>query len=342
MIRLKILMAMVPLVVIIFAESIGLIYLAHRSQDLSKKIKELPQSYQQMTAEKDKETEEAVEKYKLVLKEVEELKKDRDNVLIQSKKLMADRTKLNETLDSMKKFEEEKKKIFASNEELQKKLDEYSKLFGEKESAIERLNGENNKLKLAYKKAKEAAGEDLHKRIEDLEKENSILQKKSLDIQGKIVDVSKKEDRSASQLAEINLKYKKLREEYAEALKKNKRLEQEAKNIPKKFAEIARQNTRLTQETAKMHYNLGVFYTKKKEFERAITEFEKVVDLNPDDGYAYFNLGYIYAEYILDRKKAVENFRHYMRVANGGDKDLDWVRKYVLTWETYDGKRPME
>ena len=57
----------------------------------------------------------------------------------------------------------------------------------------------------------------------------------------------------------------------------NKKLAEEIRNIPKKFSEIARQNRKLIKETSEMHYNLGVFYTKNKEYDRAVAEFEKVV-----------------------------------------------------------------
>jgi len=91
-----------------------------------------------------------------------------------------------------------------------------------------------------------------------------------------------------------------------------------------------------------MHYNLGVFYSKQKEYSRAVSEFEEAVKLRPDDAYSHFNLGYIYAEYLVNRPKAIEHFRHYLRLAKKDDKDLDWVKKYILTWQAWAGKEPME
>ena len=83
-------------------------------------------------------------------------------------------------------------------------------------------------------------------------------------------------------------------------------------------------------------------YTKKKEYDKAARELAKALELDPEDAHAHFNLGYIYAEYKLDRKKAAEHFRHFVRLTKGYDKDVDWARSYLLTWETYEGKTPIK
>jgi tetratricopeptide (TPR) repeat protein len=96
------------------------------------------------------------------------------------------------------------------------------------------------------------------------------------------------------------------------------------------------------RQTSRMHYNLGVFYSKRKEYSRAAGEFERAVEITPDDAYSYFNLGYIYSENIVNRPKAIEYFRRYLQYARKDDKDADWVKKYILTWETWQGKKPVE
>ncbi|HQP10000.1 MAG TPA: tetratricopeptide repeat protein, partial [Candidatus Omnitrophota bacterium] len=78
----------------------------------------------------------------------------------------------------------------------------------------------------------------------------------------------------------------------------------------------------------------GVSNIKNKEYKRAIKEFEKVLELKPDDAYANYNLGYIYAEHLVDREKAIEHFKKYLTYAPN-EKDANWVRKYVLTWQTW-------
>jgi len=78
------------------------------------------------------------------------------------------------------------------------------------------------------------------------------------------------------------------------------------------------------------HYNLGVLYTQNKDYQRAITEFERVLSFNPNDTESHYNLGVIYGEYLGDRKKALEHFQAYLRLAPN-DPDAERVRRYVTT-----------
>jgi tetratricopeptide (TPR) repeat protein len=104
---------------------------------------------------------------------------------------------------------------------------------------------------------------------------------------------------------------------------------------------LARQNQKLIGETADMHYNLGVFYVQSTEYGRAIKEFEKALDLNSDNADANYNLGFIYAEHLVDREKAIQYFRNYLTYAPDA-KDAEWIRKYILTWQTWYGKQPIK
>ncbi|MBN1871159.1 MAG: tetratricopeptide repeat protein [Candidatus Omnitrophica bacterium] len=147
-------------------------------------------------------------------------------------------------------------------------------------------------------------------------------------------DLERKRDSLTTELKE-------LRRDYEDALAKNKGLGNELEDLPRRFSELSKENTRLIKETAEMHYNLGVFYSKNKEFQRAIAEFEKSVELDPTDAQAHFNLGYLFAECVLDRDKAMEHFRTFLNLAKSDDEDLDWAKRYLLTWETFSGKTNM-
>lgn len=86
-----------------------------------------------------------------------------------------------------------------------------------------------------------------------------------------------------------------------------------------------------------MHYNLGVFYTKEGNYQKAIKEFEAVIKANPNDADAYYNLGVIYAEYLNEEEKAIDYFSRYLELAPN-DKDADKARKYLLLQEAIKGR----
>jgi tetratricopeptide (TPR) repeat protein len=70
-------------------------------------------------------------------------------------------------------------------------------------------------------------------------------------------------------------------------------------------------------------------------------EFQKVVELRPEDGDAYYNLGVIYAEHLPDRERAMANFRRYLQLKPGAD-DATWVKQYIASWQAWEGKERLE
>ena len=107
--------------------------------------------------------------------------------------------------------------------------------------------------------------------------------------------------------------------------------------------ELERQLSSLSQVSSKslkeqgiLHYNLGVFYTKDGNYQKAIEEFNEVISLDPSDADAHYNLGVIYAEHVPDEIKAKEHFQRYLEMAPN-DKDADKARKYLLVWESIQG-----
>lgn len=328
---------MVLIGILMVGESAGLIFFAGKSQDLSRKLEAITPDYQKL----GREDQELKDKFTASIKENEALKLDRDNVLAQAKSLMGERNRANELAASLEKasleisqLQKEKQEIQNYNFNLKEKFKKYQELQAQ-------ITKERDGLKLAYEEAKKDAA------IKKSKKEQVKLVKEKIsaeiNLKNKEIEQLKAQKTKLEETKKgLTLQVKEQKNAIAQAINKNKRLEGEVNNLPRKFSEIARQNKRLIRETAEMHYNLGVFYTKNKEYGRAIAEFEKVVEITPDDAYAHFNLGYIYAEYLVNRKKAVEQFRHYLQLAKSDDKDADWVRKYLLTWETYEGKKPVE
>ncbi|MEK7849674.1 MAG: tetratricopeptide repeat protein, partial [Candidatus Omnitrophota bacterium] len=209
---------------------------------------------------------------------------------------------------------------------------------------IVRLAQERDGYKKSFEKASvgNIIGDETKKKISDLEKENAASRATIKDMGSRTRSL---EGLSLKNQAEAEFAKRQLEEvkaQYADAKKQNRGLERKLEDLPKNFAELARENKILVKRTALMHYNLGVFYTQNREFQRALAEFEKAVELNPEDSASHFNLGYIYAEHLQNRPKAVEHFKQFLKLAKRDDKDADWVKRYILTWQTWEGNVPIK
>jgi tetratricopeptide (TPR) repeat protein len=285
--------------------------------------------------------------YNSLKKEYDAVVKDRENLLAQMKILLEYKNEITKAKEQLTVIEAEraqwemdKENFKSTNDRLQANNDQLTTKIDNLLADQFQLQQERDLLRQTLSKSK--AGyiivEDLNRKIKDQAKEIARLETNMKNaekgVEKSTDQVAKAEATAAvlkDQIKEINLKYKK-------AVATNKKLEKKMDRQPKQYAEIARENKVLIKRTALMHYNLGVFYTKNKEYPRAISEFEKAIELNPEDPQAYFNLGFIYAEYIEDRPKAIDRFQKFLMLTKKDDEDVDWVKRYILTWQTWEGK----
>ncbi|MGE5196896.1 MAG: tetratricopeptide repeat protein [Deltaproteobacteria bacterium] len=284
------------------------------------------------------------EDYDKLKKEYDTVVLDRDNVLAQIKSLLDYKNKYQEMESSIKKSGEEKSQVqkelkarLEQNTLLQQKIDELQSAQAQLAQDNESLHNSLEKLKIEYKMIPET-----RKEISRLQKENTDVIKELKQADAKVKRMEEQKLDADAQAESYRRQLNDFKKRYEEPLVKNRSLEKKVSQMPARFAELARENKILIKETALMHYNLGVFYTQNKEYSRSVAEFEKAIELNPDDPYAYYNLGYVYAEYLVNRPKAIEYFRQYLRLAKKEDKDVDWVKRYILTWQTWEGKKPAE
>lgn len=282
--------------------------------------------------------------YETLKREYESVVRDRDNILAQSKSLLEMKAKYqqaealqNSLTGDKQALQAELDALKAQNLQLQAQVQELLKGKADAGVELESLKKDLAKMEFEYKIVPET-----RKQLKQMEAENSSQASELKQLRAKL---KRLEDQQLNYQAEIEIyqmQIKEAKKRYAQAVKKNRDLERKAEQLPRRFAEMARENKHLLKETALMHYNLGVFYTKNKEFSRAIAEFEKAIELNPDEPSAYYNLGYIYAEYIVNRPKAIETFKKFLSRSGRDDKDADWVKKYILTWETWDAQKPLK
>jgi tetratricopeptide (TPR) repeat protein len=283
-------------------------------------------------------------KYEQVKRDYDAVSADRSNILLQVKGLVDSNAKCQSAEQEIKKAVDTKETALKDA----KKANEQAAMLADKISALEAANlllvKERDELKRAldkmtldYKVVPETQRENVR-----LRNELSGAQRELKNLQIKAKRLEEQQMNDSAQIEISRRQIKEFKKRYEMAMAKNRSLEKKLEQIPAKFAEIARENKVLIKETALMHYNLGVFYTKNKEYSRAIAEFEKDLELNPDDGAAHYNLGFIYAEYLTNRPKALEHFRKFLSLVKSEDKDVDWVKKYILTWQTWEGKKPID
>ncbi|MFA6384107.1 MAG: tetratricopeptide repeat protein, partial [Candidatus Omnitrophota bacterium] len=164
------------------------------------------------------------------------------------------------------------------------------------------------------------------KELQEIKKE---LSRKSLQL--RLYEQQPRGQGVSQQNKELIEEYGELQKRYDLLLVKNKELEA----VRKQFEDFKTRSGKLPDENATLHYNLSVLYAQNQEYPKAIAELEKVVELRPNDGEAFYNLGVIYGEYLNNRKKATTYFKKYLALSPK-DADADRIRKYVLTYETFD------
>ncbi|MDD5194270.1 MAG: tetratricopeptide repeat protein [Candidatus Omnitrophica bacterium] len=367
----KTLLIIIPIIVLLEAS----VYFGIKTNKLSQDLKKQSVDYGKFSKE-NVELRDAYVKaqndYDKLRKDYDSIALDRDNLLVQIKKNIANNNRLTELEVSAEEFKKEKEALIAKREEVLKQNSAFKQQIKALGLIKKQLSKEKEQLQAALEEQKagsavaglERQNADLAQRLDLAQKEVERLksnqagslrsaqdeitrlktgQQSNLNqAQNEINKLRESEAKLKEKIEDLELREKELTKKYAEAVKKTQTFEKKVARDPAKFTEIARQNKSLIRNTATMHYNMGVFYLKQKEYSRAVAEFEKAVELTPDDAYSHFNLGYIYAEYLVNRAKAVEHFRQYLRLAKSDDKDVDWVKKYILTWETWGGKEPME
>lgn len=293
---------------------------------------------------------------------LERLRKDRDNLLVQTKRLLRENRELTAVKGDFDRIAREKESLLADRERMMRRMGVLEEEIEEEKKATERaqrkgedlrsrrddLVEEMKRLEKFLAEARSDSGiakleemmtslktekEDLNSRFEGTQAALTQLQKKSRE------ETTEFEDRLKKSRAEFEKEIKgyqdrlqKLQEEHAKEVKEKDALGQELANLPKAFTRMASESGRFTRGAADRHYNLGVFYAKNGEYRRAVAEFEEALRIKPHHAYALYNLGHLYAMHMVDRQKSVHYFREYLKVSPDA-KDRDLVRRYILSWE---------
>lgn len=256
--------------------------------------------------------------YETMKGKFQELEADRDNVLAQTKQLLGEK-------DAFVNTEAQLKSLTVENQKL---LENHKKLEGSFEAVQTQVKDLKGSLEAAL-----AETETRKVETAKISQEKADMAFEFKDSAGRI----KKLEEDAAYYKGFQESFLSLSQSYEVLDKERKLLKKQSENLPKKFSKMARENMILVKETGDMHYNLGVFYAKEMNYDRALEEFKKAIDINPNDAKAQYNLGYIYAEHRQDRKKAEYYFRNFLGL-DPNDPNADSVKSYLVERDVFSTK----
>ena len=318
-------------------------------QKAQAKMKELTAEYSKL--QNDNET---------LKKKFRNLEEDRNNVLNQTKILLAERSKALELEELYQKLKKTRQILANQTDKLHKRsrrlrLENITRVknFDRLKASYEELQTKHNALvvedegtRAALKQRVESTPQfqKLNNEVNRLKNENKKLEDMTKTLEDKlkkaISQIQKIEDKDAKLTKKIQLdeqKISQLESEKVEFIKTIKTLNDQVQKAPKRFKDMAQENKTMLKETAQMHYNLGVFFTRNKSYDRAVEEFKRALDFNPDNPQVHYNLGYIYAEEYEQQEEAMAHFRRFLEI-DPNSKEAHEVRSYLLVRETYAGR----
>ncbi|MFA6216218.1 MAG: tetratricopeptide repeat protein [Candidatus Omnitrophota bacterium] len=252
--------------------------------------------------------------------------------LVQEKSSLLNQQKQN--LGQLKELETQRILLTDENKKL---LEQNTFLKNQYVAVSEQVNDLQNQFARLEKEKEKMGGMPppaMTKKVADLETSKNELLEKTKEYNRKLQDYEqrvKNKEEVEKQYKELMADYQNLKNNYDQLTQRFK-VTEEAKErhqtLTTRYAELPEENTVL-------RYNLGVMYAQKQEYTKAIKEFEKVLELKPDDAESHYNLGVIFGEQLNNRKKAIFHFRKYLALAPN-DQESEQVRRFVLTWETAD------
>lgn len=302
-----------------------------------------------------------------ITRDLNEVKSDRDNVLKQIKNFMTEKDQLAAQLkqaqssgsesgverDSLKKELDLLKSDLAQSKNILEKAKEMHR--GEleaREKVIADMQAKNNSLMLSMEKYTPSKIQEIEEDRIRLDLENKKMAARLLENERRMGDLKKqmtpfeldreemfklrsenKELQGRAQYAlELEGRQKQLLRENAEYREKLEVLKAKFKDAVPGLAKSSRISQKMMRENADMHYNLGTIFLKNKQYKEAIKEYQRVLELRPNDSETHYNLGVLYDDYLRDREKALYHYQKYLAI-NPKSADAKKVETYILSLE---------
>ncbi len=209
-------------------------------------------------------------------------------------------------------------------------------------SKVESLSAQLNNLK-EDKTISAGRQEELKKLVDEAEKALDTQNRKIGELEAKLKNAEEKmirqkkasanleqQTKSAKASPGMTQEYVKLVEgEWMTAIQKTQELKTDLNRTLSELSSYNRERSKLRMDTATMHYNLAVILTEQKNFPAAILEYQKVLEIRPNDADAHYNLAILYDDFLKNNEKALEHYRQYIRVAPNtpeSQKVRQWIK----------------
>ena len=93
--------------------------------------------------------------------------------------------------------------------------------------------------------------------------------------------------------------------------------------------EMEEMRRQMRVDEAKVHYNMGNIFFHQGRHDDAVAEYQKTLEIVPDDANAHFNLAYISGEFLHEYKTAVEHYQQYLFLDPGAE-DAPLVKEKII------------
>jgi tetratricopeptide (TPR) repeat protein len=239
-------------------------------------------------------------------------------------------------------------------ESLRKENETYLEQQKSELSKVQSLSAELNNLK-EDRSLSVGRQEELKKLVSDAEKTLEAQNRKIAELEAKLKNAEQKmlrqkkasanleqQTKSAKANPGTTQEYVKLVEgEWMAAMQKTQELKGDLDTTLSELSGYNRERSKLRADTATMHYNLAVILTEQRNYQAAILEYQKVLEIRPNDADAHYNLAILYDDFLKNNDKALEHYRQYIQVAPNApesqrvrqwikDKEYDTTFKFKL------------
>lgn len=97
----------------------------------------------------------------------------------------------------------------------------------------------------------------------------------------------------------------------------------------------AKNDRSILLEAGKLHYNVGNFYFRNKEYQSAIDEYKKALTYQPHDSDVHYNLAIVADEFLGDRPTALNHYKKFLALEPMSE-NANAVEERILDLELYE------